>query len=144
MMTTLRIEGADRDVLMQASKNGFFYVLDRGTGALLAADKFVDVNWASGVDLKSGRPLENPEADYTQGKPVIVFPSAVGAHNFNPMSLSGKTGLVYIPAVHSGMALVEKPVSPYEPQRNATGVQVALATQLLQPTGDAAAGTGGR
>jgi len=133
MLATLRFGGADRDVLMQASKNGFFYVLDRGTGALLAADQFVDANWASGVDLKSGRPLENPAADYTKGKPVIVFPSAVGGHNFNPMSLSGKTGLVYIPTVHSGMALVQKPPSTYEPQRAATGVQVALATQLLQP-----------
>jgi quinohemoprotein ethanol dehydrogenase len=133
ILTTLQLQGAKRDVLLQASKNGFFYVLDRAAGALLAADKFVDANWASGVDLKTGRPIENPDADYTTGKPVIVFPSGVGGHNFNPMSLSAKTGLVYIPAVHSGMALLRKPPSPHQQERNATGVQIAFATELLQP-----------
>ncbi len=133
VLTTLKVAGADRDVLMQASKNGFFYVLDRGTGALLAADKFVDANWALRVDLKTGRPVDNPGADYTTGRPVIVFPSGVGGHNFNPMSLSARTGLVYIPAVHSGMALLENPLPPHEPERSGTGVLVAFATQLLQP-----------
>lgn len=133
VLTTLKLNGADRDVLMQASKNGFFYVIDRATGELLAADKFVDANWASGVDLKTGRPMENPDADYTTGKPVIVFPSGVGGHNFNPMSLSAKTGLVYIPAVHSGMALLRLPATPHIPERSATGVQVAFATELLLP-----------
>lgn len=133
MLATLKIDGADRDVLMQASKNGFFYVLDRATGKLLAADKFVDANWATHVDLETGRPAENPDSDYTKGKPVIVFPSGVGGHNFNPMSLSGRTGLVYIPAVHSGMALVEAPPTPYLPERMASGVQIAFATQLLAP-----------
>jgi quinohemoprotein ethanol dehydrogenase len=135
MLTTLRIDGADRDVLMQASKNGFFYILERASGTLLAADKFVDANWASRVDLKSGRPIENPDADYTTGKPVIVFPSGVGGHNFNPMSLSAKTGWVYIPAVHSGEALLGKPPQPHAQERNATGVQIAFATELLQPPG---------
>jgi quinohemoprotein ethanol dehydrogenase len=133
VLTTLKLDGMDRDVLLQASKNGFFYVLDRDTGAVLAADKFVDANWALRVDLKSGRPVDNPDADYTTGKPVIVFPSGVGGHNFNPMSLSARTGLVYIPAVHSGMALLANPLPPHEPERSGTGVQVAFATQLLQP-----------
>jgi quinohemoprotein ethanol dehydrogenase len=133
VLATLKLDGADRDVLLQASKNGFFYVIDRDTGALLAADKFVDANWALRVDMKTGRPVDNPAADYTTGKPVIVFPSGVGGHNFNPMSLSAKTGLVYIPAVHSGMALLQTPLPPYEPERMDTGVQVAFATELLQP-----------
>ena len=144
MLATLKLDGADRDVLMQASKNGFFYVLDRATGALLAADKFVDANWASRVDLKSGRPLENPDADYTTGKPVIVFPSGVGGHNFNPMSLSAKTGLVYIPAVHSGMALPAKPLAPYEPERNATGRTGRIRDAVAAAARDAAAGTAAR
>ena len=133
MLATLKINGADRDVLMQASKNGFFYILDRATGELLAADKFVDANWASHVDLKTGRPAENPAADYTKGKAVIVFPSGVGGHNFNPMSLSARTGLVYIPAVHSGMALVQVPPTPRLQERMSSGVQIAFATQLLAP-----------
>jgi len=133
MLTTLKLDGVDHDVLMQASKNGFFYVLERATGKLLAADKFVDANWAKGVDLATGRVIENPDADYTKGKPVIVFPSGVGGHNFNPMSLSARTGLVYIPAVHSGMGIVPAPLPPHQPERMAGGTQIAFATQLLVP-----------
>jgi quinohemoprotein ethanol dehydrogenase len=133
MLATLKINGADQDVLMQASKNGFFYVLARASGQLLAADKFVDANWATGVDLHTGRPAENPDSDYTKGKPVIVFPSGVGGHNFNPMSLSGRTGLVYIPTAHSGEALLAAPRTPHLQERMNTGVQIAFATQLLAP-----------
>jgi quinohemoprotein ethanol dehydrogenase len=133
MLATLKLNGADRDVLMQASKNGFFYVLDRTTGELLAADKFVDANWATHVDLKTGRPAENPDTDYTKGKPVIVFPSGVGGHNFDPMSLSARTGLVYIPTAHSGMALLAMPEAPHLRERSSTFLQIAFATQLLAP-----------
>ena len=133
VMATLKWNGADRDVLMQASKNGFFYVLDRSSGELLAADKFVAANWAKRVDLKTGRPVDNPAADYTRGKPVIVFPSAVGGHNFNPMSLSARTGLVYIPTVHSGMAVLQEPPKPYLPERSQVGAQILFTTQLLAP-----------
>jgi quinohemoprotein ethanol dehydrogenase len=135
MLATLKLAGQDRKVLMQASKNGFFYVIDRKTGELLSADKFVDVTWADGVDMKTGRPIENAKvADYSETKPVLVFPSAVGAHNFNPMSLSAKTGLVYIPAVHGGMLLAEGPKDlPYRPGRSNSRVQVAFAMQLAAP-----------
>jgi quinohemoprotein ethanol dehydrogenase len=133
MLATLRINGAERDILMQASKNGFFYVLDRASGQLLAADKFVDANWATHVDLKTGRPAEDPQSDYTKGKPVIVFPSGVGGHNFNPMSLSARTGLVYIPTAHSGEALIASPPTRHLQERMNTGVQIAFATQLLAP-----------
>ena len=133
MLATLKIDGADRDVLLQASKNGFFYILDRASGQLLAADKFVDANWATHVDLKTGRPAENPDSDYTKGKPVIVFPSGVGGHNFNPMSLSARTGLVYIPTAHTGEALLAAPRTPHLQERNNTGVQIAFANQLLGP-----------
>ncbi len=128
MLATLKIDGADREVLMQASKNGFFYVLDHANGQLLAADKFVDANWATGVDLKTGRPALNPDVDYTRGKPVIAFPSGVGAHNFNPMSLSAKTGLVYLAAVHSGMVLAASPPKPRAPGQMGGGFQVAFIT----------------
>jgi quinohemoprotein ethanol dehydrogenase len=133
ILATLRIDGADRDVLLQASKNGLFYVLDRTSGQVLAADKFVAANWVTQVDPTTGRPAENPDSDYTKGRPVIVFPSGVGGHNFNPMSLSGRTGLVYIPTVHSGEALLAAPRTPHLQERNNIGVQIAFATQLLAP-----------
>ncbi len=135
MLATLKLDGADRKVLMQASKNGFFYVIDRATGQLLSADKFVDVNWADGVDLKTGRVIENVKlADYSDGKPKLVFPSAIGAHNFNPMSLSQNTGLVYLATVHVGMLIAEGPKGgEYLPGRMNTRVQVGFSGQLAAP-----------
>ncbi|MCP5143524.1 MAG: PQQ-dependent dehydrogenase, methanol/ethanol family [Gammaproteobacteria bacterium] len=133
MLATLDLHGTPRKVVMQASKNGFFYVLDSASGTLLAADAFVDVNWATGVDLTTGRPILNPETDYTTGKPVVAFPSGVGGHNFNPMSLSQRTGLVYIPTAHSGMGLLTTPIPERAPERMATGLQVAFAAALLTP-----------
>ncbi|HTQ35542.1 MAG TPA: PQQ-dependent dehydrogenase, methanol/ethanol family [Steroidobacteraceae bacterium] len=131
MLATLKINGADRDVLLQASKNGFFYVLDRATGELLAADAFATENWASGVDLKTGRPIVNPAADYTRGKAAIVFPSGVGGHNFNPMSLSASTGLVYLAAVHSGMMIAQTTPQARGQGQMAGGFQVGFITGPL-------------
>lgn len=96
----LNIDGKQKDVLMQAPKNGFFYVIDRSNGRLLKADPYVNATWASRIDLKSGRPIENPAARYHKTKEgrSRVTPSLLGGHNWHPMSYSDKTGLVYIPA----------------------------------------------
>jgi quinohemoprotein ethanol dehydrogenase len=101
LLADLTIEGRLRKVLMQAPKNGFFYVLDRATGELLAADKYVEVNWASHVDLKTGRPVEIPGADY-KDKGTYIRPGPLGGHNWQAMSFSPRTGLVYIPAQDNG------------------------------------------
>ena len=97
MLATLNIDGKPRKVLMQAPKNGFFYVIDRVTGKLISAKGFVPQSWTTGVDMKTGRPIEVPEARYRTGA-ALVTPSALGAHNWHPMSFSPKTGLVYLPA----------------------------------------------
>jgi len=134
MLATLELDGRARKVLLQASKNGFFYVLDRRNGELLRADPFVATSWAKSVDRKTGRPVEEKSADFSDGRPRLIFPSTIGAHNFNPMSLSARTGLVYIPTVHAGMVLAESPVlGPRLPGRFETGVQMALSAQLLAP-----------
>ena len=86
---------------MQAPKNGFFYVIDRATGELLSADKYVEVNWASHVDMKTGRPVEIPGADY-KDKGTYIRPGPLGGHNWQAMSFSPKTGLVYLPAQDNG------------------------------------------
>jgi quinohemoprotein ethanol dehydrogenase len=96
VLTDLSIAGKAHAVIMQANKNGFFYVLDRRTGKLLAATNFTYVNWASGVDLKTGRPAVRPEADW-YAHPQTVYPSWFGAHTWNPMSWSARTHLAYIP-----------------------------------------------
>ena len=98
-LATLPIGGRDRNVVMQAAKNGFFYVLDRATGELLSAKAFAPTNWASGIDPKSGRPIINPDARYDRtGKLWVGAPGGLGAHNWQPMSFSPETKLVYIPA----------------------------------------------
>ncbi len=101
ILADLEIEGRLRKVLLQAPKNGFFYVLDRGNGELISAEKYVFANWASHVDLDSGRPVLTGLADYSE-QAKYVFPSAAGGHNWQPMSYSPATGLVYIPAREAG------------------------------------------
>lgn len=96
MIADLKLDGAERHVLMHAPKNGFFYVLDAATGELLSAKNYAVVTWAKGIDLKTGRPIEDPALAYDV-KPELVMPSANGAHNWHPMAYNPNTGLVYIP-----------------------------------------------
>lgn len=95
-------QGAPRKLLLQAPKNGIFYVLDRATGELLKADPFTTVTWTDGVDLKTGRPRVSPRADYSAG-PRIVSPGAPGGHAWQPISLDPDTGLVYLSVTESAM-----------------------------------------
>lgn len=96
ILADLMIEGKLRKVLMQAPKNGFFYVIDRTDGRFISAENFVEVTWAEGYDA-NGRPIEAPGAR-SKDKPWETIPSAFGAHNWHPMAYSPQTGLVYIPA----------------------------------------------
>ncbi|MDA9433780.1 PQQ-dependent dehydrogenase, methanol/ethanol family [Bradyrhizobium sp. CCBAU 51627] len=104
ILADMQIEGQERKVLMQAPKNGFFYVLDRTNGKLISAEKYAAMNWATGVDKETGRPIENPEARYANNPNglFIALPGPSGAHNWHPMSFSPRTGLVYIPALTLG------------------------------------------
>lgn len=97
MLADLEINGKPRKVLMQAPKNGFFYVIDRTNGELLSAAPFVTVNWASHVDMRTGRPVETPGARYEDGA-FTAWPAAPGGHNWHPMAWHPGAGLVYIPA----------------------------------------------
>jgi len=97
MLADIPINGVLRKVIMQAPKNGFFYVLDRLTGDLLSADPYAEVTWASGVDLETGRPIETPQARYDNAI-SLVMPGPGGAHNWHPMSFNPVTGLVYLPS----------------------------------------------
>ena len=105
-LAQLKIDGQIRDVILHAPKNGFFYVIDRATGKLISAEKFVkQVNWASRIDVKSGRPVENPAARFPDGKPFMLFPSPVGAHSVEAMAFNPNTGLVYLNAIEQGRAM---------------------------------------
>jgi len=105
MLADLKIGGTARKVIMQASKNGFFYVLDRQTGQFISAKPFIKgITWASGIDPKSGRPVESATA-YDGLQAVLVSPAPGGAHNWYPMAFDPTTGLVYVPAREGSYAL---------------------------------------
>ena len=126
VLANLAIDGAQRRVVMQAPKNGFFYVLDAATGRLLSADKFAAVNWASGVDLATGRPIENPAARYgVTGQPVALQPSSGGAHNWHPMAFSPQTGFVYLSA--SDNTLVYAPDRNFNPNPRVSNLGIDLS-----------------
>ncbi|MEA3265084.1 MAG: PQQ-dependent dehydrogenase, methanol/ethanol family [Pseudomonadota bacterium] len=107
----LTIGGKPRHVIMHAPKNGFFYVLDAATGEFISGKPFVEgINWAKGLDPKTGKPDVNPEAKYElTNKPFLGFPGAVGAHSWTPMSYSPKTGLVYIPTNNTPQVYAHDP-----------------------------------
>ena len=98
MMTAdLAIGGHKKHVILQPSKNGFFYVLEAATGKLISADPFTEVNWATGVDIKTGRPNVVPGARYEK-EPWNLAPGVQGGHSWHPNAFSPETGLVYIPS----------------------------------------------
>ncbi|MGH0036681.1 MAG: PQQ-dependent dehydrogenase, methanol/ethanol family [Myxococcota bacterium] len=97
ILADLELEGERRKVLMQAPKNGFFYVLDRESGELISAENYVTTTWAEGIDPETGRPVQTGTGEYDDGI-ALVMPTAFGGHNWQPMSYSPQTGLVYIPA----------------------------------------------
>lgn len=119
VLADLEIEGQLRKVLMQVPKNGFFYVLDRLSGAFISAEPVVPVTWASHIDKSSGRPVVNPDAQYWKtGKPALVSPSWMGAHNWHPMSFNPRTGLMYVPGQESDF--------PYLAENDQTPSQMAV------------------
>jgi len=96
ILADLTIDGRVRKVIMQAPKNGFFYVLDRITGEFISGQPFANVTWATGIDQETGRPIEASNARYGV-EPVLLSPSPTGAHHWPPMAFNPATGLVYFP-----------------------------------------------
>ncbi len=106
ILADLEIDGATRQVLMQAPKNGFFYVIDRTNGELISAEPYTAVNWATGID-DNGRPIEAPTARYADGRNHVIAPGPFGGHNWQPMAYNHETGYVYIPS-HAASAMYSK------------------------------------
>jgi len=108
----LTVDGALRKVIMQANRNGFLYVLDRTTGKLLAANKFVKVTWADRIDMITGRPAWSEETKAAlEGKVVRVWPSLVGGKNWHPMSYSPLSKLIYMNTLAFGWEYTPLPLS---------------------------------
>jgi quinohemoprotein ethanol dehydrogenase len=136
MLADLNVGGQPRKVLMQAPKNGFFYVIDRATGKLISAKPYTNITWASGVDMATGRPIENPQARYQAGT-VMQVPGPLGAHNWQPMAFNPKTGLVYIPLNVTPFAYADDKGGSYKPGAWNVGVDFvinSLPTDAAQMT----------
>ena len=126
VLADMVVDGRERKVLMQAPKNGFYYVLDRSDGELLRASPFGAMNWATHVDMETGRPVENPDVVWEE-RPQWILPGNTGAHNWEPMAFDAGRGLAYIPTHDTPFffALPEDyletgvytPAEPHEPGR---------------------------
>jgi len=153
ILTELTIRGIERKVIMQAPKNGFFYLLDRATGEFLSAEAYVPITWASHIDRETGRPMETENSRYQVENPLSLLspedqittlkgmsseeieaafhkPSPYGGHNWQPMSYSPDTGLVYIPALDIPFAYGNEPAFSYEAGRWNIAVDYMLNAPL--------------
>ena len=138
IVADLALNGQMRRVVMQAPKNGFFYVLDAKTGALISAEKFTDISWATHVDTKTGRPVETPGARfYKTGKPFASLQNPNGAHTWHPMSFSPQTGLVYIPVHRQNYTFTHE--TAFTPSPLTTNLGIRRPAALANPAAQAAA-----
>ena len=112
ILVDLTVKGAARKALVHFDRNGFAYTVDRATGEIILAEPFVHVNWATGIDLKTGRPILNPEKT-TEGERQVkhICPSLEGGKNQQPAAFSPQTGLFYVPTVNLCMDFKARPVS---------------------------------
>ena len=132
ILADLEIAGETRKVLMQAPKNGFFYVLDRTNGEFISAEAYVPITWASHVDPETGRPVENPEAHYANDTKKIR-PAPYGGHNWHPMAYNPDAGLVYIPVLDLPFKYGQDNAFQYNPKEWNTGVDFKTTIPSADP-----------
>jgi alcohol dehydrogenase (cytochrome c)/quinohemoprotein ethanol dehydrogenase len=138
IVADLTINGAQRRVVMQAPKNGFFYVLDAKTGQFISASPFTEISWATHVDKETGRPVETPQARfYRTGQPFTSLQPPNGAHTWHPMSFSPTTGLVYIPVHMQEFIFNDDPTFAASPLTTNLGIR--RGAQTADPAARAAA-----
>jgi quinohemoprotein ethanol dehydrogenase len=123
VMATLNLDGKPKKVLMHAPTNGFVYVLDRADGKVISAGKATLITWAKGIDLKTGRPIENPHIRYEKGS-TEIWPGTVGGHNWQAMSYSPRTGLAYIPVQQVGARFSRNPADQTDNAFNIFGLVI--------------------
>ncbi|MEQ8484307.1 MAG: PQQ-dependent dehydrogenase, methanol/ethanol family [Pseudomonadales bacterium] len=132
ILADLTIDGAVRKVIMQAPKNGFFYVIDRTNGEFISAEAYVPVNWATHIDPETGRPVENPDAHYAN-EPRLIRPAPYGGHNWHPMAYNADTGYVYIPALDIPFSFAQDNAFRHNPGEWNTGVDLAQTIPPKDP-----------
>ncbi len=148
VLSEMEIDGTMHKVLMQAPKNGFFYVIDRKNGKLLRAHKYTAITWASHVDMETGRPVINPSANYLE-EAQWILPGPLGGHNWQAMSYDAKKRIMYIPAIETPFVYAAdenwKKSRKYERKPNSwnTGIELANLIQIITNMGTPPPGRGG-
>jgi outer membrane protein assembly factor BamB len=123
LLADVTIKGVKRKVIMQANKNGFLYTLDRTDGKFISAKPIAKISWALGVDEKTGRPIINPEAKYSEAESANVTPGPGGAHNWSPMSFNPTLGLLYVSGQSGGgFTFAVQPAFEYNPKGQNMGI----------------------
>ena len=114
ILADIPVDGEKRKVVMQLNRNGFLYVLDRTNGKLLSAKPFEVVNWATGVDIKTGRPIESEVAKKVRaGEQIELWPTQRGAKNWPHAAFNPETGLLYANTMHSARLYRFTPPQPF-------------------------------
>jgi quinohemoprotein ethanol dehydrogenase len=141
MLADLTVDGVERKVLMQAPKNGFFYVIDRADGTLLRAHPYATTTWATHVDMETGRPVENPDTAYADN-PQWILPGPSGGHNWQAMAWDAGRGLMYFTS-HDLYFLYAMPeefqkTGTYKRRVGAwnTAVEMGRRNQMMEAMGD--------
>ncbi len=141
-LADMQVDGVERKVLLQAPKNGFFYVIDRSNGELLRAHNYVTTTWATHVDMETGRPVENTDYNY-QESPRWILPGPLGGHNWQAMAYDANKGIVYLPAMDTPFVYAVdtawKAAGDYRRRAGTLrlGIEWDQITQLLLDTPDA-------
>jgi alcohol dehydrogenase (cytochrome c) len=131
VIATINVDGTPRKVVIQANRSGFLYVLDAKDGKLITANPFGKVNWASGIDMKTGRPVVTDVfTGALEGKQVTVWPSISGVTNWQHLSFSPRTGMLYINTLHVGMTY-EAPDPPKLSPGRPSGVPTVKRTVVV-------------
>ena len=130
VLADLQIGGVSRKVMIQANKNGFLYLLDRTNCQLIAAHPYVKVNWATHIDLATGRPaLTDVYKHFLAGDEVEIWPSR--GTNAVPIAFNPNTGLVY--ATTWNVPRIQKVAPPKAQVIGATSTGVASRVPEIKP-----------
>jgi len=134
ILADINVDGRPRKVVMQLNRNGFLYVLDRTNGQLLRANPYERVNWASRIDMRTGRPVETDIArDLRNGKAIDLWPSTTGGKNWPHAAYDPTTGLLYANTIHQTRLYQHLEVKPYVAGERYTFVE---NTPIILPPGD--------
>ena len=127
ILTDMVIDGQKRKVMMQMNRNGFLYVIDRTNGKLISAKPFGRVNWATHVDMTTGRPIESAESQKLRaGGTIEMWPSVRGAKNWPHAAYNPNTGLLYANTNHQGSIYRFTELAPYKPGMRYQGIENRL------------------